>query len=101
MCACALCYDYFGHVSVSTCTVGPRRSYDLAHGGWGWGVLVTWPNREVTLGSGRGQLDKVMAVFSKLLKGLPGVNPKAVVAVVSLSAGVMFYVNRRIHDARY
>lgn len=41
-----------------------------------------------------------MAGLSKLLEAVPKVNPKAVVAVVSLGAGVAFYINRRIHDAR-
>ena len=42
-----------------------------------------------------------MAGLSKLYGAATRVNPKAVVAVVSLSAGVMFYINRRMHDSRY
>lgn len=41
-----------------------------------------------------------MAGLSKFLGAVPQLNAKAVVAMASLSAGVWFYVNRRIHDAR-
>ena len=41
-----------------------------------------------------------MAGWSKLLDEVPRGNSKAVVAVATLSAGVMFYINRRATDAR-
>ena len=42
-----------------------------------------------------------MAGLSKFLGAIPPMNLKAVVATASLGAGIAFYVNRRIHDARY
>ena len=41
-----------------------------------------------------------MAGLSKLLGSVPSVSPRAVVAAASLGAGILFYVNRRMHDAR-
>lgn len=41
-----------------------------------------------------------MAVWSKLLEVVPRSNPRAIIAAATLGAGVMFYVNRRVVDAR-
>lgn len=41
-----------------------------------------------------------MAGLSKLLSAVPKPTTKSVVAVATLTAGVLFYVNRRVVDAR-
>ena len=41
-----------------------------------------------------------MAVWSKFMEYVPNGNAKAVIAVVTLGAGLGFYINRRMVDAR-